>query len=106
MSVYPAQQQVIYQANPNTVQALKSIRDQLHTVTRPYFNQRVRVQMLDGQTYDGIIVNVEGSLLYLSVAQPPYQRQLFNQLYQQYQYNNVILPLVLFELLVITLMIT
>jgi len=106
MSVNPAQQQVIYQVNPNTAHALNSIREQLHTAARPYINQRVVVQMLDGHTYDGIIVDVDGCILYLSESQPPHQRQFLNPLYQQYQYNNVILPLVLFELLAITLMIT
>ncbi|MNF10613.1 hypothetical protein D3C80_2116080 [compost metagenome] len=62
--------------------------------------------------YEGMISHAEGPFLFIIVSTPqeghggygyPQPRGLF---YNQYYYNNVILPLVLYELLVITLLYT
>ncbi|WP_242069422.1 acetyl-CoA acetyltransferase [Paenibacillus dendritiformis] len=95
------QHQVIYQMEPGTVQALHSIRDRVQHMGRMYKDRHVRVQTIDGQVYDGIIVNVDRCHLYL-YTRPLQEPRALSGAY----YNNVILPLVLYELLVITLLYT
>jgi hypothetical protein len=85
MANIAAQQQVIYQADPSMVESLKSIR-------------------VGVQSYEGILIHADARHVYLSTQQDPYTRQFFNPAFQAYQYNNVILPLVLYELLVISLL--
>lgn len=138
------QNQVIYQAHPNTIQSVKDFRDQMHRVGKQYVNRNVRVQTIDGLTYEGRLSHLDGGLLFLSIPGPPGQgpwsghehghdhghddhghghdhghhdghpwnwnghgphygqqpRSFFGPSY----YNNVILPLVLYELLVISLL--
>ncbi|MDF2715612.1 MAG: acetyl-CoA acetyltransferase [Paenibacillus sp.] len=101
----PQQQQPVYQAEPALVQSVNSARDRLHEVARHCINRPVRVQTLAGHVHDGVIVHVDDCHLYLCVSVRDDQtRGFFNPLYQSYTYNNVILPLVLYELLVITLL--
>ncbi|WP_185897146.1 hypothetical protein [Paenibacillus zeisoli] len=95
--------QVVYQANPNMVQHLKGVKDQIRHICSIHLNRPVKVVTIDGQTFEGIIVSADDRFLYLSVAGQEDQRFL-GAPGSFYYYNNVILPLVLFELLVITLM--
>ncbi|GAA0133723.1 hypothetical protein YSY43_05630 [Paenibacillus sp. YSY-4.3] len=157
--------QVVYQANPNAVQTVKSMKDHLHKICKQHANRPVRVQTVEGITYEGVLSHTDGGLLFLVIPgqqtgkdpDPPfgpygygqdqfggypqqgypgqygsfgqpgylappvptpygspgylppapygseeygYSRGLFGSSY----YNNVILPLVLYELLVITLL--
>lgn len=102
-----AQQQALYEADPALVQSVKSARERLHHVARHCINRPVRVQTMDGHVHEGVVVNVDDCHLYLSVTVPDHQaRGFFNPLYQAYTYNNVILPLVLYNLLAITLLYT
>ncbi|WP_110933452.1 hypothetical protein [Paenibacillus bouchesdurhonensis] len=151
-------QQVVYQANPNAVQTMKNMKEQLHKVGKQYANRPVRVQTVDGVTYEGVLSHTDASLLFLVIPgqqtgpDPQYGHHDhyghhghyghygypghhehyghyghhggypgspmptpygshgggyagYNRgLYGSYYYNNVILPLVLFELLVISLL--
>ncbi|MGF7048537.1 hypothetical protein J2T13_003045 [Paenibacillus sp. DS2015] len=91
--------QVIYQADPHTIQTLRHKRDRVHQMAHQYMNHNIRVQTVDGHIYQGLLANLDGAHLYLNVSGNPHMnRQLYNP------YNNVILPLVLYELLVITLL--
>lgn len=117
MSTYNTgqQQNVIYQADPAVIRHLHGVRDSLHHSCKPYLNHKVKVQTLDGQMHEGIIAGVDNKHLYLNVsANEAMQRGYYNP-YQPYNpypgsypgaaYNsNVILPLVLFELLAISLL--
>lgn len=97
----------LYQAEQDLVQSVNNARERLYEVARKNVNQPVRVQTMAGHVHDGVIVNVDDCHLYLSVAVHDQARGFFNPLFQQaYTYNNVILPLVLYELLVITLLYT
>lgn len=117
---YPVQQgQTLYQADPGTGEMLRSVRGRMQQVISPYVNHTVRVQTLDGQTYDGRIAYLDSNHLYLLMSVPGSGGHPVPTAYQghpgftggfgqpqparQY-YNDVILPLVLFELLVITLL--
>src|SRR5690242_2570310 len=103
MSVqYPRlREQILYQADPSMTRSLKSIRDNMHHICRNHMNQPVRVETLDGDVFEGVIVHCDKGILYLKL--PGYGApRSFTPNY----YNDVILPLVLFELLVITLLYT
>ncbi|GIO32572.1 MULTISPECIES: hypothetical protein [Paenibacillus] len=95
-------QPVLYQAEPHVAQTVKSIRDRVSQICRHYRNQAVRVQTLDGQVYEGVLTHCEKGMLYISIPYPSGQQGQARGLY----YNNVILPLVLYELLAITLLYT
>jgi len=96
------QEQVLYQANPHTVQTLKSVRDHVRSIGQHYMNKKVRVQTIDGQTYEGTIVMVDPGHIYLAIPAAP--RGFWGP--SASFYNNAILPLVLYNLLVITLLYT
>ncbi|MNO99599.1 hypothetical protein D3C76_913730 [compost metagenome] len=120
MSLSGNQNQVIYQAGPNVAQTIRDSRHQLHKIGRDYKNRHVRIQTIDGMIYEGMISHAEGPFLFIIVASPQGGHGGYGQhhqtyggypqprglLYNQYYYNNVILPLVLYELLVITLLYT
>lgn len=94
---YPAtQERVLYQADPNVVTTLMSIRDRVYRISSTLVNRRVRVQTLDGNTYEGVIVHVDRGHVYIRVSHPSGQRAFSSEA--------AILTLVLFELLVIVLL--
>lgn len=108
------QHPVLYQAAPDAATALKSMRDQIHHICRAYVNRLVRVQTLDGHTYEGVIVQSDGGHVYLNVSTPnaraiggPGSFYGHHPLYSIGSYmasQAAILTLVLFELLVIVLL--
>ncbi|GIP32479.1 acetyl-CoA acetyltransferase [Paenibacillus sp. J2TS4] len=105
MNGQPVSQHMIYQVDAERVEALKSIRHKVQQVCGQCIHRKVRVETIDGHIYEGMIVNISNGHLYLSIPQPPMQRAFFNP-FQSVYYNNVILPLVLYELLVISLLST
>lgn len=110
--------QVVYQLHPNSAASIKNMRDQFHQLCGQYLNHQVRVQTIDGHQYEGTLTSIEGGHLYLSPAADtaqtgvtPYPRAYYPGYpspgyspYAQYNYANTILPLVLYELLVISLL--
>lgn len=99
MNVQPSSN-IVYQADPNSVQQLKQARDNSYQAAQRAMNRQVRITTIDGQTIDGTIVGVDHHCLHISVPQSQPDARAYNP----YYYNNVILPLVLFELLVIALL--
>jgi hypothetical protein len=96
---HPAgQNHVLYQSDPTVASTLKTIRDRVYNNTSSHVNRRVRVQTLDGNTYEGVIVHVDNRHVYLRASHPSGQRALFGPS------EAAILTLVLFELLVIVLL--
>lgn len=87
--------QVLYHADHNLVHHLRAIREQLHSICRKHINQKVRVETMDGQVYEGTIVDCEGGILYLRIEEPHNGHR---------QFTPLILTLVLYELLIITLL--
>ncbi|MNB98051.1 hypothetical protein D3C75_452940 [compost metagenome] len=94
------QQRVLYQADNQYVQNLKSVRHHLHHICRQHVNQLVQVQTMDGQIVTGRILGCDRGLFYLGVQQHGGQRAFFGSS------DEAILTLVLYELLVITLLYT
>lgn len=101
---YPGhQQQALYQADPNMSHTLKSVRDQFSHICRKHVNQHVRIETLDGDVFEGLLVKCDKGILYIQMPQHGGQRSYMGR---PPVYNNAILPLVLYELLVITLLAT
>ncbi|MBW4081342.1 hypothetical protein [Paenibacillus sp. S150] len=105
---------VIYQADPAVVQQLHGVRESLHLSCKPYLNHKVNVQTIDGQIHEGTLAGMDNKHLYLMIpAATELGRGYYNPYYNPYPgpgypypgpvHNNVILPLVLFELLAISL---
>lgn len=110
---------LIYQADPAVVQHLHGVRESLHHTCKPYLNHKVRVQTIDNQMHEGTIAGMDNKHLYLNVAaNAEMVRGFYNPYYKPYPWGypgypgypypgpaggNAILPLVLFELLAISL---
>ncbi|MFC7678811.1 hypothetical protein [Paenibacillus sp. GCM10028914] len=90
---------ILHQMAPSHTQSLKSTRDHIHHLCSKHMNQHIRVETIDGDVFEGIIVQCDRGILYLKQPIEGGHRA-FGPNY----YNNVILPLVLYELLVITLL--
>ncbi|WP_058304505.1 hypothetical protein [Gorillibacterium timonense] len=94
---------VIYQANPDVMKAVRTMQDQLAEIGQKHLNKPVRVQTVKGEVYDGIIAHVDETHLYLNAVQPLKMDRAY---YPPFGPNpNVILPLALYNLLVLTLLI-
>jgi len=104
MTEQPVRHQVVYRADPHIVNAVMSARQRIRQIGNYCMKRRVIVQTIDGHTYEGEVVNMDDRHLYLNVSHDA-NRQFFNPYGYNY-YNNVILPLVLYELLAITLLLT
>jgi len=96
------QPKVLFRADASAAESLRSLRKKLCDLCDTYAGRMVRVQTLDGSVYEGIIRHHEGCVMYLEMSPPGYRAFwnpfLFNP------YSNLILPLVLYELLVISLL--
>ncbi|MBD8496988.1 hypothetical protein [Paenibacillus arenosi] len=106
---------ILYQGHPNVLAQWKTYRDTMQEVLQPHLHKTVRITLDNGNMYEGKIVGVDGSFLLLEVMMPAaavqapqattsrgYQPTSPDPDYRSY--SNVILPLVLYELLVITLL--
>lgn len=96
-------QQVLYQAEPSLVQTLSEAKKRVRDMASLHAGKAVRVQTLDGHMYEGVIHHADGCILYLHVGYAEARAFLtpFNPFY-----SSTVLPLVLYELLVITLLTT
>lgn len=93
---------VIYEAKPECKKAVHQAKEEAFHACSQYVNRYVRLQRMNGNTHEGYIVHVDPEFVYLHVPQ-----QDTNRLYspfQNYYYNTTVLPLVLFDLLAITLL--
>ncbi|TVX95183.1 hypothetical protein [Cohnella terricola] len=103
--IQETQPQVLYQADPNAVSSLRSLRDRIHHICGMHTNRTVRVQTLDGNIYEGVIVQSDSQHVYLKVANTPgYRAYLESRGLFFGPTDFAILTLVLFELLVIVLL--
>lgn len=88
---------VIYEANPQHAALVQEVRERMLKHCGGHMHKHVRVQTVDGHIYEGMILHVDRSILYLQVTMQHDPRAFLNP-------YNAILPLVLYELLVITLL--
>lgn len=97
------QHHVLYQAEPSLVQNLSETKHKVREMVGLHAGKAVRVQTLDGHMYEGVIRHADGCILYLHVGYP--EARAFLTPFNPY-FNSTVLPLVLYELLVITLLTT
>lgn len=93
-------EQTLYQADANTAGTIKSVRDRLHQICRQHVNHLIRVETLDGDVFEGIIVGCDKGVLFLRQSSSSSSNR-----FMPYSSSEAILTLVLYELLVITLLI-
>jgi|GEM_PF-2187193 len=94
-------QQTLYQADPAFAHSVKSVQDKLFAICQQTLSRSVRIHMMNGQVHEGVVTHIDDGHLYLQVSNP-YARGLFNP-WNPIQ-NDIILPLVLYNLLVISLL--
>lgn len=97
------QPQVLYRADTAIVDTLRTVKKRLCDICESCTGRHVRVQTMDGRVYDGIIRHHEDCVLYLELSSPGY-RAFWSPIAPYNPYYNTILPLVLYELLVISLL--
>jgi hypothetical protein len=86
----------LYKADNQWSDQLRKTRQKLSGVCGQCMNRRVRVETIDGHSYDGIVVGSDSTYLHLMTGDARF--------FGPYA-SNAILTLVLYELLVITLLI-
>jgi hypothetical protein len=102
---YAIQPQVVYQADPALHQAMQSMKAKVMEQSKQCMHRPVRVQTIQGHQLEGTVVHLDHQYMYLKVEMNPEAvRQSFNPYYNPYN-TGVILPLVLYELLVISLLV-
>lgn len=98
--------QPIYQADNAMLQSINQCREKMHGACKHHMHKRVRVHTTAGEMHEGAIVGFDDHFLYLDVSQGPVGMRFypgpFVQPYNPY-YSSQILPLVLFNLLAISL---
>jgi small nuclear ribonucleoprotein (snRNP)-like protein len=100
----PTQPQTVYQADPTFIQSMQAMKANVIELSKQCIHRPVRVQMVEGQQLEGTVVHLDSQYIYLKVEMnSETMRQPYNPYYNPYN-SSVILPLVLYELLVITLL--
>ncbi|BFT68961.1 hypothetical protein [Paenibacillus sp. P36] len=104
-SQHPGHQgsQVLYQAEPDWQHQMMHKRNAIMGAVHPHVGRTIRVTTIDGHTYEGVLVNVDGHHAYLHVTPHAQPYGHHRPIYTPAQYNQI-LTLVLFELLVILLL--
>jgi hypothetical protein len=107
--------QPIYEADTSVVHAIHHCKQHLHMICRQHMHRRVRIITTTGEHHEGMLVGFDEHHLFLEVSSPsscptcmgPSTRQPFpygGAVPFYNPYANVILPLVLFNLLTISLL--
>ena len=98
------QPEVLYSADPSAVDTLKAAKARLCDICAAHAGRLVRVETIDGLVYEGVIRHHEGCVMYLELVVPGHRA--FWGPFAPYNpfYANTVLPLVLYELLVISLL--
>ncbi|MCD1258669.1 hypothetical protein B5M42_007455 [Paenibacillus athensensis] len=101
--MYPtASVSVIYQADPAWAAQAMHKREAVMSAVHACMGHTVRIQTIDGQMYEGVLVGVDGRHVMLQVNERSYPSSASRAFYNPAAAT--ILPLVLFELLVIVLL--
>jgi hypothetical protein len=98
------QQKLLYQAEEQSVQSLKNMRNRLQHLCKHYVNHYVKIETMDGHVLVGRIVGCDKGFMYLAIPKHGGSRAFFNPFHSSSSED--IITLVLYELLVITLMLT
>lgn len=92
------QEQTLYRMDPTTMQNIRSIQDHIGNISRNHINKLVLVETVDGDVFEGFLIHCERGILYLRLPNQGASRG-FVPGFQ----SDFVLPLVLFNLLAISL---
>lgn len=92
------QEQTLYRIDSTTMHNLRSIQDHVGNICKKHVNTLVRVETVDGDVFEGLLIHCERGILYLRLPSHGTSRS-FVPSFQ----NDFVLPLVLFNLLAISL---
>lgn len=113
MNTYPSQQQMLFQCDHHMAHSMKKHKENAHAALKKAMKHKVRVETLDDEVFEGVIINVDAKYVYIQIEQEgsrgfypgyPYPRPPFAPYPHNPFYSNVILPLALFDLLAVSLL--
>lgn len=61
------QGQVIYRADDNSIKEMQGLKNKVHQLGNQYANHKVRVQTLDGITYEGRLSHMDGDHMFIII---------------------------------------
>ncbi|MFC5530779.1 hypothetical protein [Cohnella yongneupensis] len=93
----------IYQVDSKVHHTLKTVHNHLHQLCANHANRLVKVETMEGDVFEGHIVHCDRGILYICLSNEGAARGFFPGPVNPY-YNNFVLPLVLFNLLTISLL--
>lgn len=91
----------IYQCDSDVHRTLRSVRDHLHKLCARHANRLVKVETMDGDVFEGYIRHCDRGVVYLTLSNEGCSRAFFPY---ANPYSGFVLPLVLFNLLAISLL--
>ncbi len=94
----------IYQCGSHIHRTLRSVREQLHQLCDQHANRLVVIETMDGDVFEGYIRHCHNGVLYLTLSNEGCARAFFSGPPPPNPYANFVLPLVLFNLLTISLL--
>jgi hypothetical protein len=59
----------LYRADIQTVSLLKDMRQTVHNICREHADQKVRIEAIDGQVFEGVIIDYDDQNVYLEVEE-------------------------------------
>lgn len=62
-------QQNVYQADLESAQVIKNVHNQAYQVCSQYANEYVRIKILDGSSYEGVIVGLDNDHVYMEIEE-------------------------------------
>lgn len=93
------QEQTLYRMDPTTVHNVRSIQDHIGNICNSHMNKLVLVETVDGDVFEGLLIHCERGILYLRLLNHGTNRGFVPGFH-----NDFVLPLVLFNLLAISLL--
>jgi len=94
----------IYQCDANDHRALRSVGEKLHRLCSQHANRLAKIETMDGDVFEGHILHCDRGILYVCLSNEGYARGFFPAPPFPNPYYNNVLPLVLFNLLAISLL--
>lgn len=92
------QEQTLYRMDPTTMHNLRSIQDHIENICKNHIDKLVLVKTVDGDVFEGLLIHCERGILYLRLSSHGTCRGFVPVFH-----NDFVLPLVLFNLLAISL---
>jgi hypothetical protein len=103
--------QPVYQADPTIMQSIQHCRERVHSICKHHMHKCVRIHTMSGELHEGTIVGFDDHFLYLDISlnansmRQYYPTPIYPTPVVPYNpYYSTVLPLVLYNLLAISLL--